>query len=329
MSIKIRETKIDQLNAVRYSYERQKIKMFNHYLKILPHIFSHVNVEISFNTKLINNNYERANHHIYVRLMGSKEFCKQIHCNVGYPRGKTCTVEDKPFIFKSGNSDIGACHSACYNLFENRTDENGLHYRAPFVNYSTRMCKCLIQNENVFRMATDDFMRTDVHPTPRIDTIGTGFDLDPNPYVDGHKNETFHFKLNEYYCDDFQYEFKNGKCQSSIVEDVFSLFGSSNLYKFGQYGKRYVQSGEWINDVQRPNLPPITSRPPPSYRDWLSNINKTAIFIDPNLCLSDLGIVPGAMHLIFTTEFGWPGLLVEPLLFYKTPNLYARYNEPI
>lgn len=314
-------TATDYTNSLLYSYERQKIKMFNQYLFEMPHIFSHVNVEISFDP---NGKHADPNRNIYVRLIGSEEFCNQINCNLTYPRGKYCQVNQKPLNFKSGNSDISACQSACYNLFEKRKNPEGEFYRPPLVRYSRAQCKCLIQNQTPFQMATDDFVRTDSHPTPRVDTIGTGFDLDEIPYIDDEKNETFQFRLNKYYCDDFRYSFDGKKCESSVSEDIFSFLISENLYKFGQYGVRYAKTGNWLSDTQTPNLPPIRAPAPKSLDQWLTNVNTKAFFINPDLNISDLGIVDGRRHLIFTTEYGWPGLLVEPLAIYKDQKLNAN-----
>lgn len=47
------------------------------------------------------------------------------------------------------------------------------------------------------------------------------------------------------------------------------------------------------------------------------NINPEATFFNPDLSLADLGISKDKLHLIFTTEYGWPGRLVEPLILTK------------
>lgn len=239
-------------------------------------------------------------------------------------------------VFKSGNSDIPSCQSACYNLFPRVSEKDGnVAYRAPSVFYSENQSRCLLYSNDLFMLAADDYRRTDKHPTPRVDTIGTGFDLMSEPFVNAEKNETFQFKLNKYYYDDFQYNFNGVECKPSIFEWVTSILASSNLYKLVQYTDRYIGTalepgsggGVWVNDVQRPKLPPIQMKTPPSEAEWRAQMNPDAIFFNPNLTLSDLGITKDRMDLIFTTEYGWPGRLVEPLLIYKTPDESGDTNE--
>lgn len=313
-------TKYDYGQASEYALERHKLVTYNHFLKSMPHIFSHVNIEIRHNKDLNNTDAALMNANIDVRLIGSRAFCQQISCNAYYPRGQSCSPNDGPLVFKSGNTDIAACQPACFRLFNYATHGDGVHAKAPLVQYSDRQQACLLQTDQIFRLGYDDYMRTDVHITPRIDTIGTGFDLEPEPYIDSHGNETFHFKLNKYYCDDFGYKFDGVKCEPSMAEHVSSALLSENLYKTVQYGHRYVNSGVGFFDVQKPTLPPIDmANLPPSSDEWRQNINTTAMFFDPNLRLSDLGITGDTAHLVFTTEYGWPGQLVEPVLLYRQP----------
>lgn len=310
-------TVIDNENAMFYSLERQKLEDFNSFLKTMPHIFSHVNVEIRSNQDLPAVNELQFNRNIKVRLIGTKTFCEQVHCNSYYPRGQSCTLESIPFIFKSGNSDIPTCHSSCFNLFNQTKDGDGNYYKAPFTMYNESQKCCMIHNDAYFRLGNDDYTRTDVHPTARIDTIGTGFDLSPELYKDGKGNETFHYKINKYYCDDFKYEFKNGECEPSLAEVILGAIGSENLYKGVQYGIRDLQTGVGLHDVNKPTLPSITTKPPPSFIQWMSTVNKDVNFFNIDLQLSDLGITKEKSHLFFTTEYGWPGRLVEPIILYK------------
>lgn len=314
-------TQLDLDNSVLYCLEREKILSFNHFLKILPHIFSHVNVEIRHNKSLNNKQENLVDSNIYVRLIGSKEFCKQVRCNASYPRGMTCKPDTDPLTYKSGDGDVYACQAPCFQLYP----ESTLDLRAPLTRYSERQNCCLLHNNQPFSAATDDYMRTDVHPTSRIDTIGTGFDVDRNnsSYFDFAGNETFKYELNRYYCDDFLLNFENGECKPSIGQRVNDLFLSSNLYKAIQYGIRYAETGVGLHDVQIPNLPP--KGPPPENKEaWLLNINKSAYFFDPMLKLSDLGITSDRLHLFFTTEYGWPGRLVEPLILPREPSAYKN-----
>lgn len=314
-------TTIDNTNSDRYSFERQKLLIFNYYLKHMPHIFSHMAVEIMHNRDGASNNKVDPLRFIYVNYLSTKEFCSQIRCQNQYPRGQTCTSKSQPLVFKSGNSDIQACQSGCYNLYNTKFAKNpqlkNEDFRGPFTIWSDRMSCCQLHTNSAFSLGFDDYLRTDVHPTPRIDTIGTGYDLDSNLHIDEDNNESFRYKINKYYCDDFQLKFDGTKCEESTGEYLFGLFVSQTLYKAVQYGVRYFKTGLKVSDVNTPKLPDIKTPPSLEYTQWLSNINTDAIFFNPDLSLVDLGITRDKLHLIFTTEFGWPGRLVEPLILVK------------
>lgn len=316
-------TELDLVNSDRYSFERQKLLFFNYYLRLHPHIFSHIIVEIRFNRSINLGGIDPIDN-IYVVLRSTRDFCRQVHCQMYYPRGKKCELDTNPMVFKSGNSDLEACHAACFALYgktkiKDEKNEEELYYRAPFTRFSENQNCCLLAADQYYSLGADDFNRTDVHTTPRIDTIGTGFDLDDQPYVDLEGNETFRFKMNKYYCDDFQLEFHGNQCKPSIGEQIFGFLVSSLLYKSCQYGVRYATTHVSATDVQRPQLPPVKRAPPPSEAEWLANVNPNAYFFNPDLTLADLGITGARLkHMIFTTEYGWPGRLVEPLIVYQS-----------
>lgn len=321
-------TFIDYEHATLLSFERQKLTTFNHHLKIAPHIASHINVQIGLYKGVPIGSQAQFDNAIYVRLIGSPEFCSQVKCFSYYPRGKDCGKAQEPFIFKSGNSDIETCHSACFNLYEGSTDEDGNLYKAPLTHYNKTQNCCMMHNDVFYRLAIDDYMRTDAHTTPRVDTIGTGFDLAPEMGSDAEGNEFFNFKMNKYYCDDFKYEFKDGECKPSIAETIVGALVSSNLYK----GIQYAGKPGGVSGVGRPSLPPITTPTPPKLTKWKSIVNTGAHFFDPNITLRMLGITRELSHLYFTTEFGWPGRLVEPLLLYeeiKAPGaIHINFSAP-
>lgn len=319
-------TSLDYDNATIYAYERQKLAIFNHFLVKKPHIFSHVNVEIRHNPNLANTTLEQMNRNISVRLIGSRMFCEQVRCNAYYPRGRTCTIDTEPLVFKSGNSDVRACQAACYNLHENKPDANGNVFKGPNTTFSERQQCCLLWLDQFFVLGADDYMRTDIHPEPRVDTIGTGFDLSTEPYIDVDGNETFKFLLNKYYCDDFRLKYDGIECKQSVGEEITDYLLSDVLYKSIQYGIRKATDGIGAYDVQQPKLPAIALSPSPGKEGWLKNINQNVNFFNPNLKLSDVGIMGDYPHLIFTTEYGWPGRIVQPLIITRVPK-YAAFKE--
>lgn len=319
-------TSFDYDNATRYAYERGKLAIFNHFLKIKPHIFSHVNVEIRHNPDLSNRTLDQMNHNISVRLIGTPMFCSQVKCNAYYPRGKTCTPSTDPLVFKSGNTDVQACQAGCFNLHDNSPDANGNVFKGPHTTFSERQNCCLLWLDQFFILGVDDYSRTDVHPEPRVDTIGTGFDLSADPYIDKDGNETFKFLLNKYYCDDFRLKFDGVECKRSVGEAISGFLFSEVLYKSLQYGIRKASNGIGAYDVQKPILPEISLLPSADKQAWLQNINQNVNFFNPELVLSDIGIMGDYPHLIFTTEYGWPGRIVQPLIITRVPK-FSQYQE--
>lgn len=353
-------TLVNYTNADIYAYERRKIQQYNYFLKYRPEIMSHTYIEISYNTNLEDNTNLPWYRKIHFIVRSRKKFCSQATCQNHFPRGNTCSPDDIPKVFKTGDHDIEACQPGCFNLYENTklpsdndnnkdptTTEDDNFARAPFLIYSYRQCVCQIHNNGIFSLGVDDFARTDTHPLPRVDTIGTGFHYidsgnffdrenfspdDNQPFIDIEGNESFRFNINKYYCDDFQLKFDGRKCYADVGEKIFGFLVSSTLYKACQYGIRYAATGVTNTDVQKLNLPPIKYKPRhDNISSWKNDVDDTAFFIDPNVSLLDLGFTEESKHGIFTTQYGYPGMIVEPLAYGKnvTGNLidYEKLNK--
>lgn len=337
-------TLVNYTSADLYAFERRKIQQYNYYLRYRPEIMSHTYIEISYNSDLQDNNDLAWQRKIKFIVRSRKKFCSQTSCQSHYPRGNTCDIGDNPRVFKTGDHDVEACQYGCYNLYErtkipkNENDkttsidtetENEQYARAPFLTYSYRQCACTVHDNGLFALGIDDYSRAQYHPLPRVDTIGTGFhyidsgnffdreDFSPQsnePYIDIDGNESFRFNLNKYYCDDFQLKFDGKKCYASAGESVFGFLVSSSLYKACQYGVRYAATGVANTDVQKLNLPPVKYKPHhESFSSWKNDVDIDAFFINPNVSLTDLGFTADTKHCIFTTQYGYPGKLVEPL----------------
>lgn len=361
-------TLLNYTSADLYSYERTKIQKYNEYLRYRPEIMSHLYIEIFYNTELNDNLDLPWDRKIRFIVRSRKKFCSQCTCQNAYPRGQTCKEEDAPRIFKSGDSEIEACHVSCFNLYEkqkfpnnigeaatntNDDDKNNKSttdeiVRAPFLMYSYRQDICTIHNNSLFALGFDDYVRTDKHPLPRVDTIGTGFNFvdsgnqfdrkdfipeDNIPYLDVEGNESFRFNMNRYYCDDFNLLFDGKKCYESLEEKIFGFLISSSLYKACQYGVRYAATGVTNTDIQKLNLPPIENKSKhTNLNSWKMDVDENAFFINPDVSLKDLGFTEDMKHCIFTTEYGYPGKIVEPLASGR-PNItgntidYAARNK--
>lgn len=307
----------DQRNyedADLYCFERKKLTTFNWFLKTHTNIFSNVFVEIHPHRDLIKRNKDFFNNLIYVRLKGSPDFCKKTRCNLLYPRGQTCNEKDELKIFKSGNSNETACEAGCFKMFDK---VNG-----PLTNWSKRCNACLQYNKHLYGIGIDDYNRSKEHPTPHIDTIGTGYDIDEEPYIDEEGDETFHFKLNKFYCENFNMNLYKDHCGHNTGEAILGFFIGDTIYSLIKYLFTDTIHGTSIYTVKNPNVGPV----PDSFiknaqkldNSWNDINTKYAFYINPDITLSDLGIDKTNMHMYWTTEhddFG--GGLKEPLLVYK------------
>lgn len=346
-------TSLNYTNADLYSFERRKIQQFNYNALHNLNILSHTYFEISYNSDLTDNIELPWHRKIKFVVRARKKFCSQASCQSFFPRGNKCGLDDEPRVFKSGDYDIEACQFSCFNLFqktllpddeddddkknkndkkkkEKKTNPKEEQYaRAPFLMYSYRQCACTMHDNSIFALGIDDYVRTDKHPLPRVDTIGTGFhysdsgnafdhkDFKPEdnpPFVDIEGNESFRFNVNRYYCDDFHLKFDGSRCYQSLGEKIFGFLVSSTLYKACQYGIRYSATGVSNTDVQKLDLPPVRENPQhQTFDSWKNDIDENVFFINPNVSLLDLGFTENMKHCIFTTEYGYPGKLVEPL----------------
>lgn len=349
-------TQLNYTSADLYAFERRKIQQYNMFLRFRPEVMSHTYVEISYNRDLQDNADLPWHRKIRFVVRSRKKFCSQVSCQSHYPRGNTCRPDDEPRIFKTGDHDVEACQQGCYNLYERtRVDQPAEqaaepeYARAPFLIYSYRQCACTVHNNGLFALGVDDYVRTDHHPLPRVDTIGTGFhyvdsgnffdrgedEFSPaanQPFLDLEGNESFRFNVNRYYCDDFRLKFDGNRCYASAGENVFGFLVSSSLYKACQYGVRYAATGVTNTQVQKLSLPPVKHKVRhATLASWKNDVDEDAFFINPNVSLLDLGFREDMKHCIFTTEYGYPGKLVEPLASGKnvTGNLvdYEKRNK--
>lgn len=317
-------TKEDELWANKYVFEREKLLNFNWYLKKYPHLFSYVSLEIHANVEAMHAHRAFADHLILVRMKGSKEFCEKMRCNKYYPRGKECKMDDKLKIFKSGNSTITACEKGCFNIF------TGPQKMSALTQWSQRCEACLQHNETLYAGAIDDFRRTENHTTPHQDTVGTGYDVDVNNnFVSDTGDEALQYKLNSFYCDDFQKQFFDTYCAASAGEAVAGFFLGDNIIDIFKFFFTKTIFGESLGTVNTPDLKPVTEtdriRLNKQDTNWWT-INENAFCINPNITLSNLGINNDNIHMFYSTEFGWPGHLVEPLLLYQTINTNVDDN---
>ncbi|AQQ79983.1 hypothetical protein LbFV_ORF63 [Leptopilina boulardi filamentous virus] len=320
----------DSINANKYVIERQKILLYNIYLKKVPHIFSYVIIEIHpFKDIMKNVKKQFIKNCIYVRLKSSKIFCKKCKCNLHYPRGNTCNKQDDLIFFKSGNSDLTACETSCFNLYPYDYNDKTIANDSSIINtpltlWSERCDSCIILASSIYNMGIDDYMRSQEHTVPHIDTIGTGYDIDDKNYIQKKTfNETIHFKINKYYCDDLDRTLINNKCDTTTGEDIAGFFLGDTIFHLLKYSFTKLVKGKNIYTVNEPSVPKVDELFKESEIEfnkiWKTDINKNAFFLNPNVTLEDLGFSESTMHMYWTTEHdNIGGGLKEPLLVYSS-----------
>lgn len=311
-------TDVDLQNARLAAFERQKIVYYNYFCERFPHIFKgNTYLRIRFNRTDPNTEKDPFTK-IKVDWCSTESFCRKVHCQKRLPYDKDCEKEDIPQLIKSGNSTLVACQAGCFEPFHEKSEMKG-----PFTFYSKRQKICLLQVDIFHQMAIDPYLRTTKHPTPRIDTIGTGFDVMKDidePYMDDQGNETYKYKINKYYCDDFQMLFDGTKCIESIGELISSIFFSKVLYKAFQYGIRWADTGVGIHGIQKVDTGPVDEKIiPGTIKSWLSDI-KSSNYVNPNVTLKDLGMTEdNYQYLIWSTESTSEGqLTISKELYEKT-----------
>nr|WIE95323.1 hypothetical protein [Microctonus hyperodae filamentous virus] len=323
-------TPYDREKANKFVFERQKLLTYNWWLRQYTNIFSLVHVEIHVNHDLAAHNPDCRDYAIYVRLKASRDFCAKIRCNMWYPRGRKCNAHDPLRIFKSGDSDVTACEPGCFKLFSAPSNQ-----RPPLTMWSTRCDACLSHINELYSLGIDDYNRTVNHTTPHIDTIGTGYEIDDaRPFIDPKTgDESFHFRLNKYYCENFDMSFYQTKCSMSTGEEIAGFFLGDTIYHLLKYSFVELAYGTNMYRVKEPKVTSVSAKNraifEQRYELWDTVDTRHAFYINPMVKLSDLGITSsgGLKHMYWTTEhdhFG--GGLVEPLLFYK--NMPSSQQSP-
>lgn len=328
MSVFTGPTNLDYANALRNVFERKKLLTYNEYLLRMPQIFSHVYVEIRQDVDLQKENPDFFDYCYRVRLKGGKQFCDASRCNMHYPRGKTCTPRDVPKIFKSGNSDVIACQGACFPIKDSESKYHGSN------NYWSDRCDaCLLIHQEAYMLGIDDYWRANKGTiVPHVNTIGTGFDVDPHPYVMDTGDETIHFRLNSYYCENFLMTLENGECTDRLDNKIIGFLIGNYLYRMIEYSFVELAHGSDQWTVKQPQLPP-TGQIPNYVAEWNNCVNHNAFCINPNITLGDMGISKGTpRHLFWTTEYGGDGQgnggrLVEPLIITRNVESIVSQNQ--
>lgn len=334
-------TSLDMDDANEYAAQRMKLHVYNYALKTKPHLFSHTWIEIRMHTDLASHNIDNWDNLIHVSWRGNRKFCSKIRCNMFFPRGKKCSENDSLQIFKSGNTTITACEKSCRYTFLNMqvpvNSNNNLSEvtlkkmdTSMITRWSDRCDTCLLESQYIYGLGIDDYRRAPEHPTPHMDTIGTGYDISKEPYIDEKGNETTRFKLNKYYCDDFAMQYKGNYCSSGTGEKIVGFFiGDYITHSINWFFKKTIFSNT-LYTVNTPNVENISS----SVRSELHkldeeyfNIDAKRFCINPKIRLSDLGITRTNSHLFWSTEYSAAGTLIEPLYVYKSVDDIAKYNE--
>ncbi|MBT0716628.1 P74 protein 1 [Dolichomitus sp. PSUC_FEM 10030005] len=331
-------TLADQQDAINTSFERRKLADYNWYLKHKPNIMSRVTVEIHPDRVLQSRNHDYRDHAIHVRIKGTPAFCRAVACNKYYPRGRVCNKHSNLQIFKSGNTTVTACEHACSNLYKptplynpaeaaiaaaeeaakppkketNEVDGNRVFW-------SDECDACITGFPEVYAMAIDDYRRTSDHTTPHTDTIGTGYDIDENQLFRHGEDYATYYKMNQYYCDDFALTLKGGQCQATLGERILGFFLGDTITHLMKYFVTNTLAGKNIYTVKSPKVPKISQEEINrlTTQNDQGKYDDSVYCIKPTVTLSELGFRDGLYHMYWSTAAGFPGNLIEPLIFFK------------
>ncbi|MBT0716659.1 P74 protein 2 [Dolichomitus sp. PSUC_FEM 10030005] len=342
-------TSADQQDAINTSFERRKLADFNWYLKQKPNIMSRVTVEIHPDRVLQSRNHGYRDHAIHVRIKGTPAFCRAVACNKYYPRGRVCNKHSNLQIFKSGNTTVTACEHACGNLYKpnplyspaeaaiaaaeeaakpKKKESDEVEGNRVF--WSDGCYACITGFPEIYAMAIDDYRRTSEHTTPHTDTIGTGHDIDEKYLFRHGEDYATYYEMNQYYCDDFAMTLKGGQCQATVAERVLGFFLGDTIVHLMKYFVTNTLAGKNLYTVKSPKLPKIS-------QDEINRItadndqgkfDDSVYCIKPTITLSELGFRDGLYHMYWTTAGGFPGKLVEPLIFFKELTPLVSPPEP-
>ncbi|CAJ2002068.1 per os infectivity factor p74 [Cotesia congregata filamentous virus 1] len=319
-------THIDYKRAVEYAFHRNEIIFFNQAMQKYPHLAETWIIKIWPHNELIKYNAALADTAIYVELHASELFCKKSFCRANFPRGQTCSSSNEKLeIFNSGDTILTACQQMCfYQTLDGKPQDN-------HTLWSSRLNTCLLCNSLPDKLAFDDYTRTNIHPTPHVDTIGTGFDRDTKNYIDGDGNETFHYKLNNHYCSDYLQSLSSAgdTCTGTWFEKITGFLIGDYIYLLSKYLATKKFKGETFSTVNHPNVvkptpEQIASLKKENLNFFTSNFKK---FLNPTLTLTDLGFTADTMYThYFTNSRSKYGELVSifpllpSLLGNKVPN---------
>lgn len=335
-------TPADQQDALNTSFERRKLADYNWHLKQKPNIISRIVVEIHPDRLLQARNHQFRDHAIHVRLKGTPAFCAAVRCNPFYPRGRMCTKHSNLQIFKSGNTTLTACEHACTTLYKpnplytpaeaaaaaaveakrpKKPEKKEEKIDGNRVFWSEGCDACISGSPEVYGTVIDDHRRTTNHTTPHTDTIGTGYDVDEeNLFRQGEDYATY-YKMNKYYCEDFAMDLKsdNSGCEASLGERIAGFFIGDTIVHLLRYLITHSFQGKNLNTVNTPNVPEITPEEIKrlTARDDHSKYDDSVYCINPAITLTDLGFSDGLYHMYWTTAGGFPGRLVEPMIFFR------------
>lgn len=318
-------TRKDLELAEHFTFHREQLLTYNKFIADNPHL-DDISIKIWPNFTIIKNNGKINNFAIYVELKIGKKFCDKVHCRTNYPRGKKCTTRDSLKIFNSSDSILTACEKGCLNNFKSEMpiDLNTM--------WSDRLNSCLLTDDMAELAAFDDYNRSDVHPTYNVDTIGTGHQKEPVPFIDHNGDETWYYTLSKYYCQAYNRTLYDNKltikeCDVNEAQQVAGLLVGDYTLALMQYEASKLTS-KTINGIiiHEPKVKKPTAAEIEKYKKYdndyfkPTNMKSSPDFINPFITLSDLGFTYENLHILYyTTEgTGLPGRLTEPQLIFKS-----------
>lgn len=224
---------LDEINAKKFAVNCYLEYQYKHFLKTIPHIFKHVNMDIRPAT---NEDYyippSLTSECKVVKLTFNEIGCQKIACFPYMKNLDKCQPMDEARYLNLGTQFTLACQPGCTQL--------NWHLQHP-TDTEFRNNKCMMVNmkKKMFGLFPETF-----HNVSTVQPLNVGFDL-----VNGN------LQLNRDYCKYYGLDFKDGKCEN---------------YKHQAAGEFFLGTSVYRSMIQFNSLPHKT---PPDAPSYLKNVN--------------------------------------------------------
>ncbi|XP_011309809.1 uncharacterized protein [Fopius arisanus] len=214
-------TEKDKQDAVSYAAAFIKLKQLKLMFKKVPHLTSHLHVDIRSAT---DSDY-RISKALETRSMVvtaniTKDLCEAISCTPEKEKG-ICTPNDNASFYIVGNDQFDIqCQPACFNTKTSPTiSPEKMGVNTPHLVWAHNK-SCRYVNSSIIAMLEKPFYRGKTQYEKRVNDIGWGFNrrYDPNDFI----GAGYKYEFNSNYCDIFNMSFDENthECKYTFLQTV-------------------------------------------------------------------------------------------------------------